>query len=221
MKTNLKEEYKKYKNNIMSQKGARDSITSMIEKEKQNMLTISEQLNLHSKALIFLQEQTIERRKKAKKDIEDIGTTALQYIYDNSYELILNFVEDKKKEDLGLRMEFIIKNTLGNNQFIETGLIGERGGGIVEVVAFSLRIAALNLLGYEGPLIIDEAYKSISHDYKLDNVAVFLKQVTQHLNRQIIFATHKQDVFGEVADKMFEIQKNNDNIAVVKEIKHC
>lgn len=84
----------------------------------------------------------------------------------------------------------------------------------METCSFGLRIAALEWLGYDGPLILDEAYKSVSSDDKIVNVAKLLKMYVESSKRQIIFATHKADVFEEYADHIIHVSKENGNSKV-------
>jgi hypothetical protein len=131
--------------------------------------------------------------------------------------LKFNTFEEKRKEGIpNFKMEIKIASPIEKEELL-TGLIGERGGGVVEIVAFALRIAALSWLHYDGPLILDEAYKSMSNDHKIWDVANFLKEVSEYTNRQIIFATHKAEVFGTVANKIIEIE-NCDGVAQYKNI---
>jgi ABC-type enterochelin transport system ATPase subunit len=105
-------------------------------------------------------------------------------------------------------MEVGIESNFKSKKLI-TGLTGERGGGVVETASFALRIAALEWLGYKGPLLLDEAYKSMSNDSKIDKVAQFLKKYSETSGRQIIFATHKADTFSGYADNIVNISKIN------------
>jgi len=218
----LKTEFDKYRLYVIQRKGALDSLLELRKKDQEKLVSLQEKQILQHKALLFLQSETIERRKNAQNIIESLGTFALQAIYDDSYYLELESGDEnsgKKNSDVrNLKMEFCVKNQCGDNDTpIRTGLMGERGGGVVEVVSFALRIAALSLLGYDGPLIVDEAYKSMSNDQKLKNVASFLRQIADDIGRQIIFATHKDDIFGRVSDKIVRVVKNKSGIAEVKE----
>jgi ABC-type thiamine transport system ATPase subunit len=90
---------------------------------------------------------------------------------------------------------------------METGLLNERGGGLIEVVSFALRIAALKWLKYDGPILLDEAWKSMSNDYKIDRVVDFLREVTDSTGRQVILVTHMFDKFGPEADNIVHVTK--------------
>jgi hypothetical protein len=151
----------------------------------------------------------VDRRQKAVDSIEQIATHALRLIYGEGYRLQFDTFEEKRKEGASnFKMEINIASPSDDGEVI-TGIDDERGGGLLEIVAFALRIAALNWLGYSGPLILDEAYKSMSSDEKLTAVASFLKEITESMDRQIIFATHRGEVFGDKSENIIHIENKN------------
>jgi len=91
----------------------------------------------------------------------------------------------------------------------------ERGGGVTESTSWGLRLAALEWLDYDGPALLDEAFKSVSSDEKIENVAKLLQQYVNSSGRQIIFATHRADVFEEYADNTILVTKKN-GISVIE-----
>jgi hypothetical protein len=66
----------------------------------------------------------------------------------------------------------------------------------------------------KGPAIFDEAWGAVSSDEKLDHVAKFLQKYVKVSNRQIIFATHQVNVFGEYADHIIRVTQK-DGISTV------
>ena len=110
-------------------------------------------------------------------------------------------------------MEINVASPFGVDEIV-TGIDDARGGGLVEIVAFALRIAALYWFRYDGPLLLDEAYKSMSNDDKLQSVAEFLSDVSDRTERQIIFATHRAEVFGPQAEKVLRVKNINGNAQI-------
>ncbi len=148
-----------------------------------------------------------ERRESAIKIIENTGTYALRAINGEDYKL--HFLRnDEKKNSAAFKMEVGIESNFGSKKII-TGLMGERGGGIVESGAIGLRMGAIECTGYNGPLVLDEAWKSVSSDEKIHNVAKLLKMYVDTSKRQVIFATHKADVFASFADHIINVNKTN------------
>ena len=168
---------------------------------------------------MFLLSETFERRQAQLLAIENIATSALRQVYGNEYSLKFDTFEEKRK-DGGNNFKIEIKIISPHEgEDMETGLLGERGGGLIETVSFALRIAALKWLNYNGPILLDEAWKSMSTDNKIDEVASFLKDVSVQSDRQVILITHMLDKFGKIADNIVKINKV-DGVATTQKIEY-
>jgi len=188
---------------LNSKRTKRDMLQEKKEREENEGRKAEEERTLASMAEVFLRIEVIERRVQTIADIADIGTAALKQVYGGDY--ALRFVAAGDADNAAnLKIEIV---SLLDGEELTTGLMGERGGGVVEVVAFALRMAALGWRRYGGPLILDEAYKSMSADEKMGQVAQFLAHVAKQTGRQVIFATHKTDVFGPVASNVLRVTK--------------
>ena len=206
---NAKELISDLKDNLTAKRGARDQLIKVQKKEQLLLDEYKDKQRLSYMAQIFLLSEVADRRSVAIDSIEKIGTFALRLVYGKGYKLKFNTFDDKRKEGTSnFKMEINIVSPFEGGE-LTTGLMGERGGGVIEIVAFALRIAALSWSHYEGPLILDEAYKSMSNDGKLNSVARFLRAVTEQTGRQIIFATHRSEIFGDVSNNMIQVEKRN------------
>lgn len=185
---------------LLASKAARDLLAGQRDAEVVAQSASEGERELCEKAELFLRSEVKERRRKASSTIAGLGTAALRHVYGDGYEL--RFTEAGDAANLNMKIEIV---SLLDGEELTTGLMGERGGGVVEVVAFALRMAALGWRHYDGPIILDEAYKSMSADDKITRVAEFLAYVTEQKGRQVIFATHKADVFGHVAHSVLRI----------------
>jgi DNA repair exonuclease SbcCD ATPase subunit len=195
---------------LASMRGSRDTLRKSREADAKRVDEATSNKALYEKAYLFLMSEMTERRKQALDGIESMASAALRLVYGPNYQLHFNTFDEKRKEEgmSTFRMELQIESPFETDTLI-TGVSGERGGGVQEIVAFALRIAALNWLGYGGPLLMDEAYKSMSHDHKIEEVAKFLRQVADATGRQMIFATHKADTFSQYADSIIHVTIDN------------
>lgn len=192
---------------LATAKGAKDRLDTQCENLKNKLDFNLKQSKIKKDSHLFLLAFIAQRREEAIVSIENSGTYALRAIYNDDRKLVF-LRNEEKKSTAAFKMEIGIESDLEGSKII-TGLKDERGGGVCETSSFALRIAALEWLGYTGPLILDEAYKSISSDEKLDNVAQFLQQYVKVSGRQVIFATHKADVFGDYADNSIYVSQKN------------
>ena len=202
-----KQQINRIKTELLQSKGARDQLQKTFNSEILNYEKFKEDQKISYQASLFLMSEIVSRRKKATEAIEKMSTYALRLIYGKGYKLKFNTFEEKRKEGSNtFKMEIQIVRPFEGGE-IYTGIKGERGGGVAEIVSFALRIAALSWMNYSGPLLLDEAYTSMSNDDKIHSVASFLRDVTDHTGRQIIFVTHEVDAFSRVADRVIEIKK--------------
>jgi DNA repair exonuclease SbcCD ATPase subunit len=203
------EEIKAHKEKLIKLKGVKEQIEKQIKEEQDNLTTLIDEQKLNSQANLFMLSEIVERRQNQLDAIQSIATSALQQIYGEEYSLKFETFEEQRKDGVNnFRIEIkIISPHNGTN--METGLLNERGGGLIEVVSFALRIAALKWLKYNGPILLDEAWKSMSNDYKIDRVVEFLRQVTNSTERQVILVTHMYDKFGPEADNIVHITKDD------------
>lgn len=208
-----------HKEGLIKLQGIKEQLEKQISDEKSDLLSIQEEQKLNSQANLFLLSEIVDRRQSQLNAIQNIATAALQQIYGEDYYLKFEtFDEQRKDGQNNFRIEIKIVSP-HNGIEMETGLLNERGGGLIEVVSFALRIAALKWLKYNGPILLDEAWKSMSNDYKIDRVVQFLREVTDNTERQVILVTHMFDRFGPEADNIVKVTKDN-GIANVSNINY-
>ena len=199
--------------------GARETLFKQREEDYETLDAAKIDQRIAEQAHLFLRAQIVEIRQRAIDAIEDMGTSSLKLSYGKDYALRFNTFDEKRKEGVAnFKMELQAVSKVKGKELV-TGLVGERGGGLQENAAFSLRMAALEWLNYSGPLLIDEAWKSVSNDYKLHAQAQFLRYIIDATGRQVIFATHKGDVFGKYADNIILIEMV-DGVATARNITY-
>jgi len=205
-----------FNNKISQTKGVRERIEVQCDKLKtkidSDVIESKNKKDAHLLLLGFISQ----RRENAIKSIEETGTYALRAIYEDDRKLVFLKNEDKKNS-AAFKMEIGIESTL-NSERIITGLKDERGGGVCEAASFTLRFAALEWLKYNGPLLLDESFKSMSSDEKIENVARLMQQYVSNSGRQIFYATHMEHVFGHYADHSIFV-KQNDGVSEVTYLK--
>lgn len=125
-------------------------------------------------------------RDKAKKVLESVVSMILTNVLEKEYRFITEFNE---KGGL-LVVEFYVEDEVCKC------LVTERGGGIVDLVSFSLRICVIELLDYfiPNPIVFDEPFKHLSYSY-MKNVFKVVKYLSKRFSRQFIIVTHKADFF--------------------------
>ena len=136
-------------------------------------------------------------------------TLAIKSIYGIDYEF--SFEYNDKAIEKGERGAFnitpSISSGLGENRF--TTSIGARGGGLKEVISVLLRLAFLKFYGYKGVIVLDETWSSLSADMKMDNLIEFMESYIEETDIQIVFITHRAEMFGKIAKKIILVSKDS------------
>lgn len=203
-----KSELNALRTELHEQRGVRNQLLK--SKGEESVILEEAQVNKQKseKANLFLLSEITTRRKQAVSAIENIGSSALQMVYGDGYAIKFYDYEDARKAGSNtFKMDIQMVSPFGKNgKPLITKLFGARGGGGIEVSAFSLRLGALDWHKYSGPMLLDEAFKSMSKDAKIHQVARWLYTIKDLTGRQIIFATHMGDIFGKIADNILYVE---------------
>lgn len=192
---------------LAQKKGIRARIEKQLDELKLEINSQQEEIKNKKEAQTLLLAFISQRREAAIQSIENTGTYALRAICGDDYRV--HFLRnEEKKSNAAFKMEIGIESNFNESKII-TGLKDERGGGVTESTAWGLRLASLDWLGYDGPALFDEAFKSVSNDEKIENVAKLLRGYVRSSKRQMIYSTHKGDVFEEYADNVIRVVKKN------------
>jgi DNA repair ATPase RecN len=207
-----------------SGRGQRDLL--MAQKADKEMLHSNVLTNLTrwqlTKAL--LTEVTEFARKQLVERIEATVTAGLRIILgrdDLSFKVAFRKVSEVSWADWQVVSIYNDATTTnGNVAGVEVANNPEdsRGGGIVDIVSLTLRLALLELSipRPEGPVILDEIAKMISVQYS-HNLAMFLKSYALRTNRQITLVTHNVTL-ALSGDLIYWVSQEN-GISQVREIQ--
>lgn len=198
-------------NNLLFQaKGMRNQLRSDLSSTKELLETSKNELYALEKAQVFLQSVAQETQNQLKFRIEDIVNMALETCFPDEYDFRLNFNIARGKTDCEL--VFISKRT-GR----EVDPMNASGGGVVDVACFALRTACYVLeQGIDNVIVLDEPMKFVSEDLR-HRVCEVIKNLSLKLGVQFIIVTHIPE-FVEIADRVFQVKKNEDGRSVVKEV---
>jgi len=198
----------KYTQQLMVEYAMKKSVKEKLEKDltaKQNELQRAAHLiDTLEQVRLLLQRASEYAREQIKQQIEMLVTHCLQFVFGPNleFEIELNEVRGKTSAEF-----YVI--SIYNDVKIKTKPQDARGGGIVDVISLALRIAVIQSTDIykDGPLILDEPAKHVSNEF-INNVAQFLKQISDVFHRQIIMVTHNQ-YLSEIADLAYKVELKN------------
>jgi predicted ATP-dependent endonuclease of OLD family len=198
-----------WKDQYSEQKGKRDGLEKDLKEKSEKIKSVNDYCLTLEQTNILLQKTSEYQRKKACRQIEELGTFALQYIFGPTFKLIITLREVRKKPEA----EIYVSSMEDGREIVNTPQ-DSRGGGIVDIVSLALKIVSLQAFEpfIDGPIILDEPGKHVSAEY-IESLSKFLKEVSIQFNRQIILITHNP-YLAEVADKRFMVVLQNGSSTV-------
>ena len=142
-----------------------------------------------------------------KDYIENMVTTALQAVFEDNYQFIIDF--DIKRNQVETKFYLQVKD-----QKME--LKDTCGGGVLDVASFALRVVFWSIQNpkSDNVIILDEPLKFLHG--KMENAMKMLKDLSKKLEIQFIIVSQIPEI-AEQADKLFEVTLN-DKYSIVKEI---
>lgn len=197
-----RKELEKKRTHLNTRKGQRQQLEQEIVHAKQEHDDSRKSLLELQESLILLQRTSEKAREFGKQRLEEITTSALQFVFgpDVRFEIELGESAGRPQAEF-----YLVSNQAGKE--VRTKPMESNGGGIVDIIALALRIAVLQIHHdpqINGPIILDEPGKHVSEEYA-ERMATFLQQMSAHFKRQIIMVTH-QPYLAEIADQSFEVQ---------------
>lgn len=198
----------------------RDSLIEKLEEKKNKLETLIEKKENTNKASIFLKSRALETRKESLDTISSMCTQAIQSVYGPDYELIFDYNENllSKGSKSGFNITPKIISGLNDDKLI-TPIKDSRGGGLMEVLSVLLRFAILRFYDSNSTVILDETWASVSADEKMFKLITFINDYVKETGIQVLFITHRAEMFGKDADNIIAVKKI-DGVANVSKISY-
>jgi exonuclease SbcC len=182
------------KNKVEQAKGVQIQTETRV-KELKNSIEKEENLQKAiEKVQILIQTTAQETQEQLKFHIEDIVNTALDTCFPGEYNFKIDFVIKRGSTEAELYLD-------KDGERINP--MNASGGGVVDIIAFALRISCYSLGKTDNLITLDEPYKFLSKNLR-PLAGEVLKQLSEKLGIQIIMVTHDREMV-DVADRVFEV----------------
>lgn len=180
----------------------------------QEILKLQKDVSAYEQVTALLNTIGEDRQNQAQVQIESLVTMGLQSIFGPE----LSFHVIQKENSKSAQVEFVLRSTLADDRIVETDVLAARGGGVSAVVGFLLRLVILLLSSPSQSkiLVLDETFSHVSAEY-LDNVAQFLKEITEKTNIQILMVTHQSEL-TDTADKVYRFSLDSQGYTKVESV---
>jgi len=188
------------RNKLEQLKGAKALTEKQITDTKQSVADLTKSLHYHEKAKEIVREVGMQTQQQLQYHISDITSLALESIFDDPYELRVEFVKRRDKVECDL---LFVRNGEGVDP------LSASGGGAVDTAAFALRIASWSMRSprSRNTIILDEPLRFLSEDLQ-EKASMMIKQLSEKLGLQFIIITH-EPTLATYADKEFKVSIRN------------
>ncbi|MDH7555286.1 MAG: hypothetical protein QHH74_16730 [Spirochaetota bacterium] len=197
------------RNRLEQQKGKQYQLQQNIAKNRLEMRESTRSLRKHEQAREIVREIGLKTQQQLQFHLSDITSLALEAVFTNPYELIVEFVQRRNKTECDLMFE-----RDGNRIYP----IEASGVGAVDIASFALRIASWSMSRphSRNVIILDEPFKCLSDGYQ-EKASIMLKELSDKLKLQFIIITHNE-ILASYADKTFNVSINRKGISKVTEL---
>lgn len=195
------------------EKGKLQVISQNFENTKKELDKEIKYEDILTKVILLFQKTATYAREQSKRQIEDLVTRCLQFIFETDIEFLIELSEKRSVPNA----EFYVRSNYDEGYSIITKPELERGGGVVDIISIALRIAFIQLHKpvLQGPIVLDEPGKHVSEDY-IFNLGDFLSKSSSLFKRQIIMVTHNAHL-AQICDKSYSVDIKN-GVSCVEEI---
>ena len=179
------------------------------EKEKQELI---DRIEICSKSIEFVEKVSTEERQGIKTRVEDLITSCLKDVFDDSYSVEFDYGMKRSKTSVEV---YAIRDC-------EDGLkvksqIDGIGGGVADSISLPLKLIVLiNDDSLERILILDEPGKYLSANH-VPKFANFIQTISKKLKIQVIMVSHHQ-CMGQYADSINEVSLSG-SVSKIERIK--
>jgi DNA repair exonuclease SbcCD ATPase subunit len=160
------------------------------------------------KVILLLQSVSDLARQEAKGYIEDTVSQALNVVHGGDHKFIIKLKTGKN----GPEVEYWLDSGTTVTQLKRPDY--DRGGGKIDIISIAIRLALIELIGNQGPIMFDEPGHNLSQEV-IPGMAYFLKEYSTKFNRQLLLNTH-YDPVAEIGDNSIQVTQK----AGVSEVKN-
>lgn len=165
--------------------GQYDLLQEQKEELEIQLEKIEAEMEVFDKARLFLQHVSESARVIARDRIQTIVTKALQYVFGTSY----SFKITLHKDSVGRPGADFLVITKQGSTIIESMPSLGKGGGVIDILAVSLKFAMLEIEDNDGPIWLDEPFKHVSKDY-IPAAGRLMQFIYETSSRQVNIITH-------------------------------
>lgn len=189
------------RNKLEQQKGQKQQIEQSIASLQLALKEQQRNLRRHEKAREIVREVGMKTMQQLQYHISDITSLALEAVFNDPYELSVEFVQRRNKTECDLKFK-------RDDNLIDP--LDASGGGAVDVAAFALRIASWSMQRprTRNVMILDEPFKHLKGVEDNKRVLEMVNEISRRMGIQVIMVSDeripREDIVA-AADRVFEV----------------
>lgn len=200
---------------IEYRKGQRDQLQKSIDELENDISLDKRQLIRHERALEIAKQVALITQKQLEYHLTEQVSLAMEAVFDDPYQLIVNFQEKRGKTEVEL---------LFSRRDMEFPPIGNAGGGAIDVACLALRIAYWSMRKdrhIRPLLILDEPFSQLKGEEANRRALAIIREISRKLGLQIIMVSDeripREDIIAN-ADRVFQVSQGKDGVSKVEVI---
>jgi DNA repair exonuclease SbcCD ATPase subunit len=199
-------EIKTIRKKLEQQKGQRQILLQQIARYQKEITELTEKRDNLEQARELIREAGLRTQQQLQYHISDITSLALSAVFEDPYELKVDFVQRRNKTECDL---IFVRDGK------EIDPLEASGYGAVDVASFALRVASWSMQQprTRNVIILDEPMRFLSED-RQPYAGKMVKELSERLGLQFIIVTH-EEVFSQYADKVFQVSMK-DKVSQIK-----
>ncbi|OQC75312.1 MAG: hypothetical protein BWX44_00043 [Spirochaetes bacterium ADurb.Bin001] len=201
------------RNKLEYRKGQRDKIQDTINSLKAKIKTDKQNLVRHERALEIVKQVGLATQKQLEYHLSEQVSLAMEAVFDDPYELIVNFLEKRGKTEVDL---------LFSRRGLTFSPMGNAGGGAIDIGSLALRIAywAIREDKKVRPLLLlDEPFSRLKGQNANQRALAIIREISQQLGLQIIMISDervsREDIIAN-ADRVFQVSRDKQGVSEVR-----
>lgn len=190
------------RNKLEQQKGKKIQVEQSLTLVKSEIKVAIISLHKHEKAREIIHIVGQKTQEQLQFHIGDITSLALEAVFDDPYELAVEFVSRRNKTECDL---YFVRDDNRVDPLTASGV------GAVDVAAFALRVAAwsMSIPKTRNVLFLDEPFKHLKGEKENKQVLEMIRKISKKLRLQIIMVSDERidrETTIENTDRLFEVK---------------
>jgi ABC-type Mn2+/Zn2+ transport system ATPase subunit len=193
-----------YRKTLVREEAHRDVLTKDLAEANAALVDLRSGLEHLEAAQAFLQRVAQDTQEQLKIHVEDIVQLAIDSCFPGEYRFVIDFEIKRGRTEAVLSFE---------KARVKVSPMDAAGGGVVDIAAFALRVAAWTLGRTSNTVILDEPFRFVSRDLQ-PRAAGILRELSERLDIQYLIVTHNAEIV-EASHRVF-VFKLRDGVTCVE-----